>query len=46
MKNRLDIPLAHIKAARIDPNAARGWWHGIRFPGRQIPGLGFAGSSG
>jgi hypothetical protein len=44
MKSRLDIPLAHVKSAWIDPEAARGWWHGIRFPGTQIPGLILAGT--
>ena len=44
MKSHLDIPLAHIKAARIDPNAARGWWHGLRMPGTDIPGLILAGT--
>jgi hypothetical protein len=34
----------HIKGVRIDPDAARGWWHGMRFPGTQIPGLLTAGT--
>ena len=44
MKSRLDIPLQHIRAARIDPEAAKGLWHGLRFPGTQVPGVILAGS--
>lgn len=43
-KSHLDIPLAHIRAASRDPEAAKGWWHGLRFPGTQIPGLILAGT--
>ena len=39
LKSQLDIPLAHIIAVRIDPEPARGWWHGLRYPGVQIPGV-------
>ncbi|MDQ6768674.1 MAG: PH domain-containing protein [Gemmatimonadota bacterium] len=44
LKSRLDIPLAHIRSVRIDPEAARGWWHGIRVLGSQIPGVLTAGT--
>jgi hypothetical protein len=44
LKSQLEIPLAHIQAVRADPEPARGWWHGIRLPGTQIPGLLTAGS--
>ena len=44
LKSQLEIPLAHIKAVRADPEPARGWWHGVRLPGTQIPGLLTAGS--
>jgi hypothetical protein len=44
LKSRLEIPLAHIRDVRIDPEPARGWWHGLRMPGTQIPGLLTAGS--
>jgi hypothetical protein len=44
MKSRLEIPLAHITEVRIDTEAARGWWHGIRFPGTQLPGVITAGT--
>ncbi|MDB4908046.1 MAG: hypothetical protein JWO05_2830 [Gemmatimonadetes bacterium] len=44
LKSRLEIPLAHITSVRADPEPARGWWHGLRLPGTQIPGLLTAGS--
>jgi hypothetical protein len=44
LKSELEIPLAHITSARIDPEPARGWWHGIRLPGTSIPGLLTAGT--
>jgi len=44
LKSQLEIPRAHIRSARADPEPARGWWHGVRFPGTQIPGLLTAGS--
>jgi len=44
LKSQLEIPLAHIRGVRADPEPARGWWHGIRLPGTQIPGLLTAGS--
>jgi len=44
LKSQLEIPVAHIRAVRADPEPARGWWHGLRLPGTQIPGLLTAGS--
>lgn len=44
LKSRLEIPLAHITSVRVDPEPARGWWHGVRMPGTQIPGLLTAGT--
>jgi hypothetical protein len=44
LRNHLDIPLAHILAVRIDPEAARGWWHGLRILGSNIPGILTAGT--
>ena len=44
VKSQLEIPLAHIRDVRADPESARGWWHGIRLPGTQIPGVLTAGS--
>jgi hypothetical protein len=44
LKSQLEIPLAHIRSVRADPEQARGWWHGLRLPGTQIPGILTAGS--
>ena len=44
LKSQLEIPLKHIDSARVDPEPARGWWHGIRLPGSQIPGVLTAGT--
>jgi hypothetical protein len=44
LKSQLEIPIAHIRAARVDPEPARGWWHGFRLPGTQIPGILTAGT--
>lgn len=43
-KSSLEIPLEHIAGVRADPEAARGWLHGIRMPGTQIPGVLTAGT--
>lgn len=43
-KSSLEIPLGHIAGARADPEAARGWWHGIRMPGTNLPGVITAGT--
>jgi hypothetical protein len=43
-RSSLDIPLAHIQSVRHDPEPARGWWHGLRMPGTQIPGVLTAGT--
>lgn len=43
-RSHLEIPLGHVKSARIDPEPARGWWHGARLLGTQLPGLLTAGS--
>lgn len=43
-KSEITIPLAHITEVRLDPESARGWFHGIRIPGTQIPGLITAGT--
>lgn len=44
LKSRIEVPLAHVTGVTIDPDAARGWWHGFRMPGTQIPGLITAGT--
>jgi len=44
LKSSLEIPLEHVTGIRADPEVARGWWHGIRAPGTQIPGILTAGT--
>jgi hypothetical protein len=44
LKTALEIPLAHIVSVRADPEPARGWFHGLRLPGTEIPGLITAGT--
>jgi len=44
LRSRLEIPLAHIRGARVDPEIAHGWWHGFRMPGTNIPGVLTAGT--
>ena len=44
LKSSLEIPLQHIVPARADPEIAKGWYHGIRFPGSNIPGVLTAGT--
>jgi hypothetical protein len=44
LKSQLEIPLEHIDDVRADPEPARGWWHGFRMPGSQIPGILTAGT--
>jgi hypothetical protein len=43
-KSSLEIPLRHIRGVRVDPEIARGWWHGIRMPGTHLPGVIVAGT--
>lgn len=43
-KSSLEIPLAHIAGVKADPEMARGWWHGIRLPGTNLPGVVTAGT--
>ena len=43
-RGQLDIPLAHILQIECDPEQARGWWHGFRLLGTQMPGLITAGT--
>jgi hypothetical protein len=44
LKSRLEIPLAHIKGARADDEAAKGWWHGVKLGGADLPGVITAGT--
>jgi hypothetical protein len=44
LKSRLEIPVRHIRGARVDPEIARGWWHGLRTGGTEVPGVITAGT--
>ncbi len=44
LKSRLEIPIAHVKGARVDEEAARGWWHGVKLWGADLPGVITAGT--
>jgi hypothetical protein len=44
IRSHLDIPLAHVTSVRADPEAAKGWWHGLRLLGTQVPGILTAGT--
>jgi hypothetical protein len=44
LKSQLEIPVSHIASARVDPEPARGWWHGIKLPGTNLPGVITAGT--
>jgi len=44
LKSSLEIPLVHIAGVRADPEVARGWWHGLRLPGTNVPGVITAGT--
>jgi hypothetical protein len=43
-KSRLTISLLQVRGVRADPEVARGWWHGIKAPGTQLPGVITAGT--
>jgi hypothetical protein len=43
-KSTLEIPLAHIAGVRLDPEAAHAWYHGIKMPGTNLPGVITAGT--
>lgn len=43
-KSSLELPLVHIASVRADPEIARGWYHGIRMPGTNVPGVITAGT--
>jgi hypothetical protein len=42
--SRLDIPLAHVVGAELGGDGSGSWWHGVRVPGTDIPGVVTAGS--
>jgi hypothetical protein len=44
LRSRLAIPLSHIKGARIDGDATKGCWEGVKIGGAQIPGVITAGT--
>lgn len=44
LKSTLEIPLQHIAGITADPSIARGWWHGLRMPGTNLPGVITAGT--
>jgi len=43
-KSTLEIPLVHIAGVRADAEIARGWYHGIKAPGTNVPGVITAGT--
>ena len=43
-KSTLEIPLVHLAGVRADSEAARGWYHGVRMPGTNVPGVITAGT--
>lgn len=44
LKSSLEVPLIHIASVRADPEVARRWFHGIRMPGTNVPGVITAGT--
>jgi len=44
LRSRLTIPLEHIKSVRADDDAAKGWWHGVKLGGADLPGVITAGT--
>jgi hypothetical protein len=43
VRSRIAIAMAHVRGARIDPEAMR-QWQGIKMPGARIPGVVTAGT--
>jgi hypothetical protein len=43
-KSSLEISLQHVAGIRADSTIAHGWWHGVRMPGTNIPGVLTAGT--
>jgi hypothetical protein len=44
MKSELRVPLAHVAGAERDAEEAKAWYHGLRAPGTNIPGVIVAGT--
>lgn len=43
-KSSLEIPLVHITGVRMDPEITSDWFHGLRLPGTNLPGVITAGT--
>jgi hypothetical protein len=43
-KSTLEIPIVHVAGVRADPEAAPGWYRGIRMPRTNVPGVITAGT--
>jgi len=43
-KSELTIPLEHITAVRTDTEIVKKWWHGLKLPGSNLPGVITAGT--
>ncbi len=43
-KSSLEIPLQHVAGIRADASVAHGWYHGVRMPGTNVPGVITAGT--
>ncbi|HEX3662156.1 MAG TPA: hypothetical protein VHU89_12030 [Acidobacteriaceae bacterium] len=44
LKSTLEIPLRHVAGIKADPSVAHGWWHGLKMPGTNLPGIITAGT--
>ena len=44
LKSQLTIPIGHVVRAEAASEEARRWWHGLRLPGTNIPGVITAGT--
>ena len=44
LRSRLSIPLDHISGVKQDEDAAKGWWHGVKVGGADLPGVITAGA--
>ncbi len=44
LKSSLQIPLEHVTGIRMDSEVAKGWYHGVRLPGTNLPGVITAGT--
>jgi len=44
LRSHLEFPLSHVRSVHVDPAAARGWWHGLKLWGSNVPGILTAGT--